>query len=124
MAMVRAIFAGVVAKDLEKQRAWYETIFERVPDAAPMDGLYEWHLDENAVQLVALSKVREIQKLPDWGARGATSVTLIVEDAESSRKAALSAGGSPVSEFANKGFRTVTVADPEGNLVTFLQRDA
>jgi hypothetical protein len=122
MSMVRAIFAGVVAEDLERQRAWYETICERAPDAAPMDGLYEWHLDENAVQLVALAKVRDIQKLPVWGARGATSVTLVVDDADASRTAALSAGGSRVSEFSNERFQTVTVADPEGNLVTFLQR--
>jgi hypothetical protein len=122
MSMVRAIFAGVVAEDLERQRAWYETIFDRAPDAAPMDGLYEWHLDGNAVQLVALSKVRDIQKLPVSGARGTTSVTLVVDDADASRTAALSGGGARVSEFSNEHFRTVTVADPEGNLVTFLQR--
>jgi catechol 2,3-dioxygenase-like lactoylglutathione lyase family enzyme len=120
--MVRAIYAGVVAADLEKERAWYEAVFGRPPDAAPMDGLYEWHLGANFLQLVALSKVRITQQTPEWGARGMSSVTLVVDDADAARTAAVRAGGTRVSEFSNDGFRTMSVADVEGNLVTFLQR--
>ncbi len=111
-----------MAGDLERERAWYEAVFGRAPDAAPMDGLYEWHLGDNFLQLVALAKVREIQKLPSWGARGVSSLTLAVDDADASLQAALDAGGSCVSAFGNDAFRTISVADPEGNLVTFLQR--
>jgi catechol 2,3-dioxygenase-like lactoylglutathione lyase family enzyme len=111
-----------VAGDLERERAWYEAVFGRPPDAAPMDGVYEWHLGDNFLQLVALAKVREIQKLPSWGATGVSSLTLTVDDADAMLRAALDAGGSRVSGFGNDAFRTITVADPEGNLVTFLQR--
>lgn len=120
--MIRSIWAGVVAEDLERERAWYEAVFGRVPDAAPMDGLYEWHSDESVLQLVALARVRETQKLPSWGGRGTSSVTLVVDDADASLQAALDAGGSRVSAFGNDTFRTISVADPERNLVTFLQR--
>jgi predicted enzyme related to lactoylglutathione lyase len=120
--MIRSIWAGVVADDVERERAWYEAVFGRSPDAAPMDGLYEWHLGDNFLQLVSLAKVRDVQKLPSWGARGSSSVTLVVDDADASLQAALEAGGSGVSDFGNDTFRTKSVTDPEGNLVTFLQR--
>jgi predicted enzyme related to lactoylglutathione lyase len=120
--MVRAIYAGIVAEDLERERDWYEAAIGRKPDAAPMDGLYEWHFGDNYVQLVALAKVREIQKLPAWGTRGASSITLVVDDADERVRSAVAAGGTQVSRFDNDGFRTVTVSDPEGNLITFLQR--
>jgi predicted enzyme related to lactoylglutathione lyase len=120
--MVRAIFAGVVARDLERERDWYEAVVGREPDAAPMDGLYEWHFGDNFLQLVAIAKVREIQRLPTWGTPGASSVSLVVDDADAHVRSALAAGGSQVSNFESKGFRTVSVSDPEGNLVTFLQR--
>jgi hypothetical protein len=119
---VRAVYAGVVAEGLERERAWYEAAFGRPPDAAPMDGLYEWHFGDNFLQLVALAKVRDIQKLPAWGSPGASSVTLVVDDADAIVRRALANGGARVSEFANESFRTVSVSDPEENLVTFLQR--
>jgi hypothetical protein len=120
--MVRAIYAGIVAENLANERAWYEAAFARPPDAAPMDGLYEWHLGENFLQLVSLAKVREIQQQPAWGTNGASSITLVVDDARVTADRALRAGGKRVSEFVNDAFRTISLADPEGNLVTLLQR--
>jgi hypothetical protein len=120
--MVRAIYAGVVAENLEHERTWYEAVFERPPDAAPMEGLYEWHLGESFLQLVSLAKVREIQKQPAWGTNGASSITFVVDDARATADRALRAGGKCISEFVNDAFRTISVADLEGNLVTLLQR--
>jgi predicted enzyme related to lactoylglutathione lyase len=120
--MIRSIWAGVVAEDLERELAWYQAIFGKAPDATPMDGLYEWHSGDSVLQLVALAKVRGTQKLPSWGERGTSSVTLVTDDADASLQAALDGGGSRVSAFGNDAFRTISVADPEGNLVTFLQR--
>jgi hypothetical protein len=120
--MIRSIWAGIVAEDIDLEREWYEAVSGRAPDAAPMEGLYEWHSGDSVLQLVALSKVRETQKLPSWGGRGSSSVTLVVDDADTSLQASLAAGGSRISAFDNDSFRTVSVADPEGNLVTFLQR--
>jgi len=120
--MIRAIYAGVVAGDLERERAWYAAVFGRPADAAPMDGLYEWHLGDNVLQLVALENVRNIQKLPSWGATGVSSLALVADDVDATSRAAIEAGGRHVSEFGNDAFRTISVTDPEGNLVTFLQR--
>jgi predicted enzyme related to lactoylglutathione lyase len=120
--MVRAIYAEVVAGDLERERAWYGAVFGRSPDAAPMAGLYEWHLGDNFLQLAGLATVREIQKQPSWGAIGASSLTLVVEDVDATLRAAIDAGGTHISAFGNDAFRTISVADPEGNLVTLLQR--
>ncbi len=112
--MVRAIYAGITVIDLERPRVWYARVFGREPDAAPMDGLYEWHLGEHCVQVVALERVREIQNLPDWGAPGASSVTLVVDDAEAAAREATVLHGSTVSQFENPRFRTASVADPKG----------
>jgi hypothetical protein len=119
--MVQAIYAGITVIDLERARAWYARVFGREPDAAPMDGLYEWHLGEHCLQVVALERVREIQNLPNWGAPGASSVTLVVDDAQAAAQEAIAVHGSAVSHFENPRFQTASVADPEGNLVTFLQ---
>jgi predicted enzyme related to lactoylglutathione lyase len=120
--MVRDIYAGVVVEDLERARAWYATVFEREPDAAPMGGLYEWYCAEHCLQLVALAAIREIQRLPHWGAAGSSSVTLIVDDAKAVAQRALNVGGEAVSHFDGSAFHTTSIKDPEGNLVTLLQR--
>jgi predicted enzyme related to lactoylglutathione lyase len=120
--VVKGLYAGVVAGDLERARSWYERVFGREPDAAPMGGLYEWRVGEQCVQLVALDKIREIQHLPDWGAVGSSSVTFVVDDAQMAAADAVEHGGTAVSHFENPAFRTASVGDPDGNLVTFLQQ--
>jgi predicted enzyme related to lactoylglutathione lyase len=120
--MVRDMYAGVVVGDIERARAWYATVFGREPDAAPMGGLYEWYSAEHCLQLVALAAIREIQGLPHWGAAGSSSVTLIVDDAKTIAQRALAVGGEAVSHFDGPAFHTTSIKDPEGNLVTLLQR--
>ena len=114
--MVKQIYSGVVTADLERARAWYATVFGRDADTNPMSGLYEWHVGECVLQLVDIGKVREIQNLPDWGAKGASSVTLVVDDIK-----AITANLTPVSHFDGPAFSTTSVRDIDGNLVTLLQ---
>ena len=120
--MVRDVYAAVAVDDIERSKEWYAAVFGRQPDAAPMAGLYEWHSGEHCMQLVALAAIREIQRLPQWGATGASSVTLVVDDANELAHRALDAGGEAVSHFDGPAFATTSVKDPEGNLVTFLEK--
>lgn len=114
--MVSKLYAGVVVSDLERARAWYAAVFGRDADATPMGGLCEWHVGDNVLQVVDLETVRRIQQLPDWGSAGASSVTLVVDDLETP-----TARAEPVSHFEGPRFDTVSVRDPDGNLVTFLR---
>jgi catechol 2,3-dioxygenase-like lactoylglutathione lyase family enzyme len=118
--MVRNVIAGIVVADIEKARLWYADVFGRDPDAAPMEGLYEWRFGDHCVQVVELDTVRRIQGLPQWGTGGASSITLVVEHAQDAAYAAVASGGKNVSHYGGPAFQTCSVCDPEGNLVTFL----
>jgi catechol 2,3-dioxygenase-like lactoylglutathione lyase family enzyme len=122
--MISNVFAGIVVADIERARQWYAGVFGRDPDAAPMGGLYEWRFGDHCVQVVELNTVRRIQDLPLWGSGGASSITLVVEDAQSAARAAVASGGKNVSHYDGPAFQTSSVCDPEGNLVTFLEHGA
>ncbi len=40
------VLAQITVSDLAVAEQWYSVLFERQPDARPMDGLIEWHLGE------------------------------------------------------------------------------
>ncbi|MDQ6840651.1 MAG: VOC family protein [Actinomycetota bacterium] len=46
MAVTR-ILAQMTVVNLASAVTWYSRLFGREPDAAPMDGLFEWHLANN-----------------------------------------------------------------------------
>jgi len=48
---IDGIYANVACCDLRQSRDWYTTLFGREPDAAPMDGLVEWHWGDHGFQL-------------------------------------------------------------------------
>jgi len=82
-----AIYANLACSDLGRSRAWFATLFGREPDAAPMEGLVEWHHGEGAgFQLSAEGE--------DDAKAGRGTLTPIVSDlrGERSRLAALSPG--------------------------------
>ena len=108
--------------DLEAARTWYQRVLGREPDAAPMDGLLEWHLAESGwLQVVALYKVREVLKAPNWGKAGSCSVAFVVESL-GDQLALLKANGVTVgATFAESFPKTATVSDPAGNIVTFVE---
>lgn len=87
-----------------------------------MEGLCDWQIGEHRVQLVVLERMREILKIGRPGEPPrASSVTLVVHDAQAAGGQATTLRGTAVSHFENTRFQTASVADPEGNLVTFLQ---
>lgn len=43
---INRMLAQMTVSDLASGRDWYGRLFEREPDANPMDGLIEWHLTD------------------------------------------------------------------------------
>ena len=43
---IQRVLANMTVTDLDTAVPWYTKLFGRAPDANPMDGLVEWHLDE------------------------------------------------------------------------------
>ncbi len=122
---LRKVFAGVVVDDLKAAGRWYEIVLGRSPDVSPMTGLLEWHLTGDAyLQVVDLKKVREVQQRPQWGKAGGSSVSFVVDKIDDQLAIFLDHNIPLVSKFtANSAFKTITVADPSGNLVTFVEQD-
>lgn len=46
MSITRAL-AQATGTELERAENWYAMLFDRPPDARPMDGLIEWHLGDS-----------------------------------------------------------------------------
>lgn len=106
MAITR-IYAQLNCTDMDRSRAWFETLFGRGPDAAPMDGLNEWHHGESAGFQLFRNKTDA----------GHGSMTLIVSDlaAEIDR---LRAAGIATGETRSGDVATILeMTDPDGNAV-------
>jgi hypothetical protein len=120
--VIKSVYAGVIVKDLEAARTWYEQILARPADATPMDGLLEWHFTEPGwLQVVSIAKVREVQRLPNWGAAGSSSLALVVDSIETHLALASAVGSLPVTRYSSDNFKTASISDPCGNLITFVE---
>ena len=103
------LIAGVSVGDLNRSIAWYSKLFGRSADSRPMKEVAEW--------LVVPSGV--VQLLFDHRRAGTSHLTLEVPDLEPIR-AELSSLGARHGVDGGP-FRTVTVDDPDGNEITFVQ---
>jgi glyoxylase I family protein len=106
------VLADVAVDDFVSALTWYERLLGRPADAAPMDGLAEWHLAEGGGIQVS-----------DYADRaGSSNVTLVVSSLDE-QLAALEAEGIPVGPIqGTPGFvKAATVSDPEGNEITFAE---
>jgi predicted enzyme related to lactoylglutathione lyase len=106
------VLADVVVDDFASALTFYERLLGRPADAAPMEGLAEWHLAEGG----------GIQVSDDEDRAGSSSVTLVVTSLDE-QLAALKAEGIPVGPIQGTlGLvKAATVSDPEGNLITFAE---
>lgn len=66
---LRKIYAHLACRSLSVSRPWFEHVLGRAPDAAPMNGLLEWHHGEGA----------GFQLFENPAHAGAGTLTLIVE---------------------------------------------
>lgn len=107
---ISKVYAVVSTSNLDRAQQWYSKLFGRVPDLRPMDEVHEWYFGNGGVQLVADSK-----------RAGASMITLLVADLETSQSAlqsrGLSLGPSSSSDFAT----IAQITDPDGNQITLAQ---
>src|SRR5918998_441836 len=106
------VLADVAVADFASALTWYERLLGRPADAAPMEGLAEWHLAEGG----------GIQVSDDADRAGSSNVTLVVSSLDE-QLAALEAEGIPVGPIQGTSglVKATTVTDPEGNEITFAE---
>lgn len=97
--------------DHEAAVAWYQKWIGRAPDVAPVEGVAEWQLADNAW----------IQVSMDPESSGRSAIVVGVKDVESQRDAC-AAAGVVVGEIQDYGFiKLAEAVDPAGNKVNFVQ---
>jgi len=107
---VDKVYSVIAVSDLDRARGFYTKLFGRDPDAAPMDGLHEWHMPAAGVQL-----------LHDADRAGRSMVTLVVDSMVTVR-ALLSERGLTLGETSAGAFLKVAqIDDPDGNRITFAE---
>ena len=106
------VLAGIAVNDFVAGITWYERLFGRPADAAPMDGLVEWHFSEHG----------GIQLIHDEDRAGSSSVTLVVSSLDD-QLAELESAGIPAGPLTGTPglVRVATVTDPEGNVIAFAE---
>ena len=108
------VLAGLPVTSLDAALDWYERLFGRPPDARPMDGLADWHFaDTSTVQLVE-----------DAERAGGGLLTLTTSDVQAQAEALRQRGVDiePVDETTSEKVLFASVSDPEGNLITLVER--
>jgi ketosteroid isomerase-like protein/uncharacterized protein YndB with AHSA1/START domain len=111
---IGAVFAAVPVRDLDAAESWYERLLGRPADARPMAGLAEWHLGPaGSIQLVA-----------DPGRAGGGLATLEVADLRRHAAALADRGltGVDVDATTSETVLFATVADPDANAITLVER--
>jgi glyoxylase I family protein len=105
------VLAVVPVSDIQAAQRWYEALVGRPEDNHPMDSLVEWRITENGW----------VQVFHDPERAGSTLLNFAVEDLEA-QVAELAARGLVVEDIqtANKGVRTASINDPDGNRITFV----
>lgn len=110
---VTNVLAVVPTADFATASGWYEQLLGRAADRTPMDGCHEWQLTDNG----------GIQLVNDATHAGSTQVTIAVPDVEVFVAEATGRGVAfaEVGDVPSGRFRLGTVADPDGNTLTFAQ---
>ena len=105
------VLAVVPVSDIPAAQRWYEALVGRPADNHPMDTLVEWRITAGGW----------IQVFHDPDRAGSTLLNFAVDDLES-QAAELRARGVALEEFqtADKGVRTASTTDPDGNRITFI----
>lgn len=108
---LQAIYAHLACSDFATGARWFERLFGRPPDKAPMPGLVEWHHGSAA----------GFQLFEDGDKAGVGTLTLRVSglDAERARleAAGLAPGGIKDGDFV----KIIRLNDPDGNLVVLAE---
>ena len=105
------VLAVVPVSDIQSAQPWYEALVGRPEDNHPMDTLVEWRITENGW----------VQVFQDPERAGSTLLNFAVDDLEA-KAVELAERGLVLDDVqtANKGVRTASINDPDGNRITFI----
>ena len=103
--------ASVAVKDLKAAIAWYEKVFQRVPDSTPMPELAEWKFPRGGWL--------QIYQLPERA--GHASCTLAVDNIVEAAAHLQSLGIDTGKRSSAARAKTIMIADPDGNHLAFAQ---
>ena len=106
------VLAGIAVGDFASALDWYARLLGRRADAAPMEGLAEWHYPQGG----------GIQLIYDRTSAESAYLTLVVDSLDD-RLAALKAEGITFGPIQGTPglVKVATVTDPEGNQITFAE---
>lgn len=108
---VQNAIASVAVADMAAAVAWYRALFARDADSTPMAGVAEWRFPRGGwLQVVALPE-----------RAGGGSATLAVDDVDALARHLEALGLDTGRRTASTGVKTLTLADPDGNQLTFAQ---
>ncbi|WP_157218802.1 VOC family protein [Flavisphingomonas formosensis] len=107
---VDKVYSVIAVSDLDRAKTFYIRLFGRDPDAAPMDGLSEWHMPAAGVQV-----------LRDTDRAGRSMTTLVV-DSLATVRTLLADRGLTLGETMRGDFAKVAqIVDPDGNRISFAE---
>jgi catechol 2,3-dioxygenase-like lactoylglutathione lyase family enzyme len=106
------VFAGLAVADLPAATAWYERLLGRPPDLVPNWHEVAWQLSDGGWVYVVGDSTRA----------GRGLLTLLVDDLDETIAGLAERGFAParIDTLPNL-VRKATIADPEGNRITFGQ---
>ncbi|MAR56599.1 MAG: glyoxalase/bleomycin resistance/dioxygenase family protein [Rickettsiales bacterium] len=106
-----AVYANVSCRNPERSIAWYSALFDRAPDAQPMQGLSEWHWQGAGFQLFV-----------NPGHAGHCTLTLFVHDlqAEAARFKSSLITPAPIEQADYVDI--MRLLDPDENLVVLAEK--
>jgi len=101
------VIAQANVSELDRAVAWYSMLFDRTPDARPMDGLVEWRLGESM----------GVQVWVDPERAGRSSMVLDATDLDALAARLDRAGAEHPGVQSVTASRILQLADPDGNTV-------
>lgn len=108
-----SVLAQSAVADLETAERWYRVLFDRGPDARPMDGLLEWRLTGGPA-------ASGVQVWRDAERAGRSCAVLTTSGADALDALALRLTRAGVDHGGTEpggGARLLRLIDPDGNLV-------
>lgn len=107
------IYAHLSCADLDTSIRWFTAIFNRGPNARPMEGLAEWHHGDTT----------GFQLFQNRGDAGHGTLTLFVHGLESERRRLETAGVSLGDIEQASYVRLIRLRDPDRNLVVLVEKN-
>ena len=104
---ITGVFAQATVTDLSVAADWYGRLFDRGPDARPMDGLLEWHLGHGC----------GVQVFAEPHRAGRSTVVLQVDDLDAVAGRLHDVEVTDAEPQQATDVRILPLEDPDGNRV-------